>query len=263
MAEGASAAARPNPCGGISIPQRATGDVAGRSKYADDLRAGAQPDLSFDGFVVQVAGDVAEVSALTSANTVQADGLVSVATSHDTPKVPGLAWRTETVNQVQVTTRQSAHRLGAALDPQPRVSGNALGRPRQAAKEPSMVGVDKVVVQVRDQDAAKEFWTRQMGFRVVNDLPYGEERWLEVEPTDGGTKLVLELDRTVAARPHVPDQLPTSHVMFWCDDLERTHAELQDRGVAFPQPPVRQPFGWWSMFEDIEGNRYALGTRDS
>jgi predicted enzyme related to lactoylglutathione lyase len=28
--------------------------------------------------------------------------------------------------------------------------------------------------------------------------------------------------------------------------------------VEFPQPPVYQPFGWWSMFNDTEGNRFAL-----
>jgi predicted enzyme related to lactoylglutathione lyase len=28
--------------------------------------------------------------------------------------------------------------------------------------------------------------------------------------------------------------------------------------VKFPQPPVQQPFGSWSMFNDTEGNRFAL-----
>jgi hypothetical protein len=33
---------------------------------------------------------------------------------------------------------------------------------------------------------------------------------------------------------------------------------LSARGVEFPQAPVQQPFGWWSMFNDTEGNRFAL-----
>jgi hypothetical protein len=37
-----------------------------------------------------------------------------------------------------------------------------------------------------------------------------------------------------------------------------TDRELADRGVVFPHPPIQQPFGWWSMFEDTEGNRFAL-----
>jgi predicted enzyme related to lactoylglutathione lyase len=37
---------------------------------------------------------------------------------------------------------------------------------------------------------------------------------------------------------------------------------LTARGVQFPQPPVQQPFGWWSLFADAEGNRFALVPRD-
>jgi predicted enzyme related to lactoylglutathione lyase len=39
---------------------------------------------------------------------------------------------------------------------------------------------------------------------------------------------------------------------------EQVREELSARGVEFPQPPVQQPFGWWSMFNDTEGNRFAL-----
>jgi predicted enzyme related to lactoylglutathione lyase len=46
--------------------------------------------------------------------------------------------------------------------------------------------------------------------------------------------------------------------MFRCDDLQATHEELTARGVEFPRPLVQQRFGWWSMFNDTEGNRYAL-----
>jgi predicted enzyme related to lactoylglutathione lyase len=33
------------------------------------------------------------------------------------------------------------------------------------------------------------------------------------------------------------------------------------RGVRFPVAPVQQPFGWWSVFEDPDGNRFALVPR--
>jgi len=122
-------------------------------------------------------------------------------------------------------------------------------------------GVSKVVVPVRDQDRAKSFWISAMGFELVQDAPYGEERWLEVRSPDARTNLVLERDPAeLDRRSSGPDKLPTSNVMFSCDDLPGTYAELSGRGVQFPQPPVEQPFGWWSMFADSEGNRFALGT---
>ena len=33
--------------------------------------------------------------------------------------------------------------------------------------------------------------------------------------------------------------------------------------VGFTQPPVEQPFGSWSMFDDAECNRFALGQMES
>lgn len=42
-----------------------------------------------------------------------------------------------------------------------------------------------------------------------------------------------------------------------------TFQVVSARGVEFPQPPVELPFGWWSMFQDREGNRFALAPRDA
>jgi predicted enzyme related to lactoylglutathione lyase len=123
-------------------------------------------------------------------------------------------------------------------------------------------GVDKVVLDVESQDRAKEFWVSTMGFALVQDTTYGDERWLEVRCPDGG--VVLVLGQTAAGpgdRDAVREQLPTSNVMFYCDDVEETYRELSQRGVEFTQPPSRQSFGWWSLFVDQEGNRFALSTR--
>ncbi len=122
-----------------------------------------------------------------------------------------------------------------------------------------ITGVSKVVLEVGDQDRAKEFWIETMGFDLVQDAPYGQERWLEVGSPDRAVNMVLELrGEGTHGQAEVPEHLPTSNVMFRCDDLPATHRELAARGVEFPQPPVQQPFGWWSMFNDTEGNRFAL-----
>ena len=122
-----------------------------------------------------------------------------------------------------------------------------------------ITGVSKVVIEVEDQDRAKAFWTETMGFELVQDAPYGEERWLEIRSPDRATDLVLELSTGEPAERQVaPEHFPTSNVMFRCDDLTATYEELSARGVAFPKPPVQQPFGSWSMFNDSEGNRFAL-----
>jgi lactoylglutathione lyase len=122
-----------------------------------------------------------------------------------------------------------------------------------------VAGVSKVVIEVEDQERALRFWTDAMGFELVRDSTYGEERWLEVRAPDRGVILVLQLRE--GGPPSAPDALPTSNVFFYCDDLPRTYGELHSRGVEFAQPPVEQSFGWWSMFQDHEGNRFALRQR--
>jgi len=123
-------------------------------------------------------------------------------------------------------------------------------------------GVSKVVISVADQERAKRFWTRRMGFTVGVDAPYGDQgRWIEVVPPDKAVVLVLSQRDPGEARPEAPEPLPHSPVFFTCDDLQQTYQELTGRGVGFPTAPTRMPFGWWSLFEDDEGTRYALEQR--
>jgi lactoylglutathione lyase len=122
-------------------------------------------------------------------------------------------------------------------------------------------GVSKVVIEVDDQARALAFWTETLSFELHQDTPYGEDRWVEVTTPDKRLRLVLSPRQ--ADRPNASDLLPTSSVLFYCDDLIETYEELRSRGVEFPQPPVELSFGWWSMFQDPEGNRFALHPREA
>jgi catechol 2,3-dioxygenase-like lactoylglutathione lyase family enzyme len=103
-------------------------------------------------------------------------------------------------------------------------------------------GVSKVVIQVEDQERAKAFWTQTLGFELVQDAPYGQERWLEMRTPDKATVVVP--DRRRGQRPTAPDpSLPTSNVSFDAADLQQTYQERRARGVEFPLAPVEQPFG--------------------
>ncbi|MGH9243208.1 MAG: VOC family protein [Acidimicrobiales bacterium] len=122
-------------------------------------------------------------------------------------------------------------------------------------------GVSKVYLAVDDQDRAKQFWTETMAFDLAKDEAYGDERWIEVSPPD--KSVVLALTRRAADEPRREprdNQLPHSNVFFTCDDIEATYEELTERGVKFPVPPQEMHFGWWSLFEDVDGSRYALST---
>jgi predicted enzyme related to lactoylglutathione lyase len=123
-----------------------------------------------------------------------------------------------------------------------------------------ITGVRKVVVPVGDQEQAKSFWTSVLGFKITRDEPFGDgQRWIEVTPPDDGLVLVLSRRQPSETRPPTPDELPHSPVFFNCDDIQATFRALSEHGVKFPAPPTRMPFGWWAMFEDPDGSRYALG----
>jgi predicted enzyme related to lactoylglutathione lyase len=123
-----------------------------------------------------------------------------------------------------------------------------------------ITGVGKVVVHTDDQERAREFWAEQVGFDIVRDETYGDERWIEVAPPAGAPVLVLTPRGPGDSRPEVPDEkLPHSPVMFTCEDVQATHRDLSARGVEFPTPPAQLHFGWWALFADPDGTRYALG----
>lgn len=121
-------------------------------------------------------------------------------------------------------------------------------------------GIDKITLATRDQDAARTFWTDRIGFEVTKDETYGDERWIEVTAPDG-TTLVLAKGET--AGDFGPPGLPTSNVFFTCEDLAATHRELVERGVEFHTEPTKMHFGWWSMFTDVDGTRFALTQSDT
>lgn len=119
--------------------------------------------------------------------------------------------------------------------------------------------VSKVVVPVDDQQRALEFWTERVGFALERDEVYGDERWIEVAPPGGGPVLVLSPRRADQARADVAEMLPHSPAFFTCRDVRQTYREMTERGVEFTAAPAQTHFGWWSLFTDQDGTRYALG----
>jgi lactoylglutathione lyase len=131
--------------------------------------------------------------------------------------------------------------------------------PTSERRQKVIEGVNQVLLEVEDQDRALEFWTEAIGFEHAQDVPYGErERWLEVRTRDKAVTLVLSLRRGEGPATPRPAERPTSCIFFYCDDLPGTYKELRARGVEFSQPPCEQSWGLWSMFDDQEGNRFAL-----
>jgi lactoylglutathione lyase len=74
-------------------------------------------------------------------------------------------------------------------------------------------------------------------------------------------RLAGRADAARAVAAETPEGMPSSNIMFYSDNVEQTYAELTAKGVKFPTAPTKMFFGWWSVFEDDEGTRHALGEQ--
>jgi lactoylglutathione lyase len=118
--------------------------------------------------------------------------------------------------------------------------------------------VAKVGVYVRDQERALKFYTDVLGFELVANLPMGPNaRWIEVRPPGAETKLALWTP------PGLEDRIGTfSGIVFEADDIDKTHRNLVQKGVAFTQAPVKQGGGVMGQFTDTDGNIFVLREPD-
>jgi predicted enzyme related to lactoylglutathione lyase len=124
--------------------------------------------------------------------------------------------------------------------------------------------IGTVTVQVSDQDSALAFYTEKLAFEKRRDDPMGpDQRWIEVAPPGAETRILLYL-----ATPDAPGASsyeaakgsigkPTGMVLE-VDDIEATFSELKARGVPIEEEPSRQPWGWWGVFADQDGNTYGV-----
>ena len=123
-----------------------------------------------------------------------------------------------------------------------------------------MNGITILTVLVLDQDAAIDFYTRKLGFRLLEDKPFGPSRWVTVGlPKQKGLTLALDLATEPEDRKMVGKQAGT-HAMLAIDtsDCLGDYRRLKEMGVAFIGEPQSGPWGTGVQLQDLYGNRVFL-----
>jgi len=121
-----------------------------------------------------------------------------------------------------------------------------------------MIRIHLASVFVTDQDRARDFYTRILGFDLRQDVDLGEgSRWLTVgNPGDESIELLLEPSGHPAVAPFrdalVADGIPSTS--FAVESVEDEHARLVDLGVVFTQPPASMGPVTTAVFDDTVGN---------
>ncbi|SFV08436.1 VOC family protein [Pseudoduganella namucuonensis] len=117
-------------------------------------------------------------------------------------------------------------------------------------------------IMVDNQDKARDFYTRVLGFTVKNDIPMGQFRWLTVISPEGADDIELVLE---------PIGFPPAHAYqtalyeagipataFLTHDIAGEYASLKEKGVAFRGEPTPMGPIIGVLFEDTCGNLINL-----
>jgi len=121
-----------------------------------------------------------------------------------------------------------------------------------------------VALVVRDYDEAIDWYTRVLGFELIEDTPRGPgKRWVLVAPRGGnGTALLLAKAVGEEQASRIGNQAGGRVFLFLhTDDFARDHRVFVARGVRFTETPRHESYGSVAVFEDLYGNRWDLLER--
>lgn len=113
---------------------------------------------------------------------------------------------------------------------------------------------------VRDYDEAIEFYTKVLGFVLIEDTRISEtKRWVRVAPKGGTTSLLLAKADGETQVNRIGDQTGGRVFLFLnTDDFDRDFKLYQERGIEFVREPIKEPYGIVAVFKDLYGNLWDL-----
>jgi catechol 2,3-dioxygenase-like lactoylglutathione lyase family enzyme len=119
-----------------------------------------------------------------------------------------------------------------------------------------------VAIVVRDYDEAIDFYTRVLGFTLVEDTfqPEQNKRWVVVSPPGAmESRLLLARASNDDQQSRIGNQTGGRVFLFLhTDDFRRDYDRYRAAGVEFVRPPTEQPYGTVAVFKDLYGNLWDL-----
>jgi catechol 2,3-dioxygenase-like lactoylglutathione lyase family enzyme len=117
-----------------------------------------------------------------------------------------------------------------------------------------------ISVLVLDYDEAIEFYTRKLGFELIEDKSFGENRWVTISlPQNRDLTLALELANTDEDKALVGKQCG-SHAFLGINtsDCLGDYTRMKPLGVKFLGEPQSGPWGTGVQLEDLYGNKIFI-----
>ncbi|HLJ89071.1 MAG TPA: VOC family protein [Candidatus Angelobacter sp.] len=121
-----------------------------------------------------------------------------------------------------------------------------------------------IAVVVRDYDEAIEYYTRILGFKLIEDIDMGGgKRWVLVMPPGStGTSILLARAANPEQASRIGNQTGGRVFLFLqTDDFWRDYRALLAHQVEFVREPKEESYGTVAVFKDLCGNLWDLVQR--
>lgn len=121
--------------------------------------------------------------------------------------------------------------------------------------------IAQISIVVDDYDKAIAFYTKKLGFQLLEDTVLSEtKRWVRVAP-QGSDSCGLLLAKGVGDEQisRIGNQTGGRVFLFlYTDDFWRDYHTYIENGIRFVREPSQQEYGMVAVFEDIYGNLWDL-----
>lgn len=119
-----------------------------------------------------------------------------------------------------------------------------------------------IALVVRDYDEAIEFYTKTLGFELLEDTyqPEQDKRWVVVAPPgSSGTTLLLAKASKPEQEQFIGDQAGGRVFLFLnTDDFWRDYNDMVAKSIEFVREPKEADYGTVAVFKDLYGNLWDL-----
>lgn len=118
-----------------------------------------------------------------------------------------------------------------------------------------------IALVVEDYDDAIDFYTRILGFELIEDTALSEtKRWVLVRPRgEGACCLLLAQAANEEQASRIGNQAGGRVFLFlYTDNFERDFQRLNDHDVEIVRPPTDFEYGRVAVFSDLYGNLWDL-----
>ena len=124
----------------------------------------------------------------------------------------------------------------------------------------------QIAIVVNDYDEAIDYYTKKLGFVLVEDTRLSDvKRWVVVAPkgTDG-CRLLLAKAANEKQQSRVGDQTGGRVFLFLhTDNFSGDYERMKNAGVEFTEEPRHEEYGWVVVFKDLYGNKWDMIEKES